>query len=525
MNLNKSQEIAAKSKDKKILILAGAGTGKTYTMIARISNLIKSGVSPKSILALTFTNAAAAEMRSRFTNLNISKLQPKFMTFHSFCYNILLYDNDVKDKLNYTSYPKICSEEDIKLIHNRVKSQLKIKLTSKQLQPNGKRNKKEELEYQIFKKAVNNILMNEGKITFDELSERICTLFSNNDPSILKYKKAIKYLFVDEFQDTDPIQWKFVQSFNNTDICLIGDALQAIYSFRGADDSIIRKLSYDDDWTVIKLDENYRSTSEICEFANNMSIYADSKYRIPLKSSRTGSKVTEIHVDNIESYISKIYSSAITFEGKTAILCRTNQEASHLSLYFNSRGTKVNINNKNTDAVHILNSVIGPDKSYFVDWITSNLSVEKFSEFQRICALNKDEPFDILKKYFSDINMVYTNMQLASKTITILNSEIDYAQKGEEILKLFGYPYDANINNVHNNHDLINKLIDIIQSDNETDIYIGTVHSSKGLEYDNVIIYNVNSKTFPLNSRDNLNLYYVAITRAKNVLHVYIGEE
>lgn len=524
MNLNKSQEIAVKSNDKNILILAGAGTGKTYTMIARICRLVNEGINPKSILALTFTNAAANEMRQRYVKLNISKVQPRFMTFHSFCYNVLLYDEDVRNKLQYEVCPRICSEEDERLIHNKVKSQLKIKLSQKQLQPNGKRTKKEDLEYNIFKKAVHNLLLNEGKITFDILSEEICNLFSIDDPSILKYKKLIKYLFVDEFQDTDPIQWKFVQSFKDANICLIGDALQAIYAFRGADDSIIRKIAYDDEWTKIKLGENYRSTSEICNFANKMSIYADDKYRIPLESPRAGVKVEEIHTDNIESCIGKIYSTTISFEGKSAILCRTNQEVQHLSMYFSSQGTKVNKSSRNKDAIHILNSVNSLNSNYFVDWIISQFNADIYSEFQRICNLYDLAPFDALKKYFSDVPFVKANLMISSKIITILNSKLEYSEKSREILDLLGYSDVPSIEHINGNSNIINKIIEIIQSDTESDIYIGTIHSSKGLEYDNVIIYNVGGPTFKLNTRDNLNLYYVAITRAKNILHVYEGD-
>ena len=114
--LNKEQSVAVMSDDKKILCLAGAGTGKTFSMIERIARLVSSGVDPASILALTFTNAAAFEMRSRFQNRCKGCTIPEFRTFHSFCYSLMAVDKEVRRKLGYTQMPSLATDSNKKQI-------------------------------------------------------------------------------------------------------------------------------------------------------------------------------------------------------------------------------------------------------------------------------------------------------------------------------------------------------------------------------------------------------------------------
>ena len=126
MSLNKEQLQAVNSNSDRILCLAGAGAGKTKSFIDRISRLVDDGVAPSSILALTFTNAAAAEMRSRYEDKNIGKGVPEFRTFHSFCYSVLCKDPAVRSALGYDGVPGIATDEQEKAIEDKAKIQCKI---------------------------------------------------------------------------------------------------------------------------------------------------------------------------------------------------------------------------------------------------------------------------------------------------------------------------------------------------------------------------------------------------------------
>ena len=158
MELNEQQYEAAHSNERTILCLAGAGCGKTKTLLARIERLIREGVPPTSILSLTFTNAAAFEMKERYKkipNLDHSKGTPEFRTFHSFCYSLIVKDPAVRARIGYTKVPEICDDARLKEIKTKVKLQLGIKLTEAELesdQPLATREKNDQKE--LFNKGL-----------------------------------------------------------------------------------------------------------------------------------------------------------------------------------------------------------------------------------------------------------------------------------------------------------------------------------------------------------------------------------
>ena len=214
-NMNDQQLEAVMSSASKILVLAGAGTGKTYVMINRIKRLVDEGADPVSILALTFTNAAAFEMKERYHKFQEDKSKgcPEFKTFHAFCYSLLVKDIAVRKALGYSTIPSIVDESTMKRTIKEVKQQCNITLSDKQLEhpdtvPNSKK-----FEYEMFHKAMKQRLLKDSIITFDMLADSVCSLFIKNDPLIQTYIDQYKYIFIDEFQDTDPLQWKFAQCF------------------------------------------------------------------------------------------------------------------------------------------------------------------------------------------------------------------------------------------------------------------------------------------------------------------------
>ena len=150
--LNQEQMSAVLCQDKKILCLAGAGCGKTHTMLERISHLVDTGVDPFSILVLTFTNAAAFEMKSRYQSSHSSVRVPDFRTFHSFCYHVLSSNAEIRRNLGYLETPTIADENISKRIRREAQTITGIKSTIESLEKKQVRTKSEQNDYELLKK-------------------------------------------------------------------------------------------------------------------------------------------------------------------------------------------------------------------------------------------------------------------------------------------------------------------------------------------------------------------------------------
>ena len=517
MGLNPGQQIAVDNTSNKILCLAGAGVGKTFTLLHRISRLIEAGTKPDSILVLTFTNAAAKNMADRFSR----DATPEFKTFHAFCYSLLIKDAEVRSKLGYKDTPRIINDAEYKLVLNKAKLDSGVKLNSRQLSGNSLRTPKDKFEYQLFNKFLARTLIKENLITFDKLCYEVCELFVNDDASILKYKSQYKVIMLDEFQDTDPKQWKFAQSFKDADLFVVGDALQSLYSFRGADSTIIKGLASDPEWTTLRLTENYRSTKQICEFANSMSTYADPNYRVEIHSGREGSEV----VLDTSSSLDDCIQQYISTNQVTAVLCRTNREVDTIRAKYITYFENYEKYLKMCYAVDVYRSYLNPEHA--IVFLASFLPSDTYEEFLRQESIYPNMTVSQFLNLFStEYTQKYAN---EIQQVTNLLSETD--TPSTTLMKLANY-YEVDADtlfkvteNVDSEDDVIHALSTIatIYKDSNAALYVGTIHSSKGLEYDNVILYNVDSPSFMLEGEDNLNLYYVGITRAKNNLCVLKG--
>ena len=177
MGLNAEQQKVVDSNSDRLLCLAAAGTGKTHTLIERISRMVNDGISPSNILALTFTNAAAAEMRNRFEKKNPGIVSPEFKTFHAFCYALMCKDPAIRCALGYTSIPNIASEAQEKSIDERAKTQCKITLSKEKLQSHTGLSKQEQYQVTLYDKAVTRLFLMENLITFDALNSKMSELF------------------------------------------------------------------------------------------------------------------------------------------------------------------------------------------------------------------------------------------------------------------------------------------------------------------------------------------------------------
>lgn len=526
--LNKEQQSVVDSNSSKILVLAGAGAGKTHTMLERIDRLVKEGTPATRILVLTFTNAAAFEMRERYKSTHTNQKVPEFRTFHSFCYYLLIKDPSIRNWLNYSEIPTVASDSTIKRIEKEAKLQCNMTLPEDKINGKSPCTPAEQQQIEIYKKAFRRLLKKDNLITFDILASEVSSLFIEDVGCIVKYKKQYRYIFVDEFQDTDPNQIRFLNSFKSANFCFIGDCLQNIYSFRGCTNDTIKLLAKDDSWERIRLFQNYRSTNQICEFANRMSTYADKEYRIEMKGQRDGDKVEVISgarsdwkhiVDEYHCYELLDRLKARKDDAHdVAILCRTNKEVRYICDMLKENEIMFSSGKRNEDALHILKSV--SDNEYMLDWLSSFLTTDKYAEYIRLAS--QEENPDIF--WFSEEYGQVPDINVRGKAIVeirkILRSDKIVISKVADILKVLGIKTGV-IESIDSDDNIISGLIEIIESQGDQDIYVGTIHSAKGLEYDTVYVMGVNDHSFQLRSEDMNNLYYVALTRAKNHLVVF----
>ena len=330
--LNKVQRSAVENYDGASLIIAGAGSGKTRVLTYRIAHLLKLGAKPWSILALTFTNKAAREMKDRIASI-VGPNVAKYLwmgTFHSIFARILRTESEVIGyPSNFTIYDSADSKSLIKTI---IKD---LKLDEKTYKPNvvasrissAKNNLIGPAEYanipeiyeydqsirmpfisSVYKEYAKRCFL-AGAMDFDDLLMKTNILFRNHPKVLEKYQQQFDYILVDEYQDTNHAQYLIIKRLaeKHHNICVVGDDAQSIYSFRGA--RIENILNFQKDYPehkIFKLEQNYRSTQTIVNAAN--SIIAKNKRQIPknvFSEKEKGSllKVTGALTDNEEGFL------------------------------------------------------------------------------------------------------------------------------------------------------------------------------------------------------------------------------
>jgi DNA helicase-2/ATP-dependent DNA helicase PcrA len=305
--LNNEQKEAAMHKDGPLLIVAGAGAGKTKTITHRIVNLIKEGVSPDSILAVTFTNKAAKEMRERVLSeiaknvgTNEQNSIPFVSTFHSLGVYIIKENARL---LGLTKYFSILDESDASSMIKEIMKEIGI--DPKQYEPKKikgaiSREKGKFVHLADFEEQAGDALggsymnqiiarvwglyekkkMAENALDFDDLLLKATKLLKDNLEVRKMYQEKWQYIHIDEYQDTNEVQYVMSKLLaeNNKNICVVGDADQNIYSWRGA--NLKNILSFEKDYPnakIVLLEENYRSTKNILEAANT--VIKKNKYR------------------------------------------------------------------------------------------------------------------------------------------------------------------------------------------------------------------------------------------------------
>src|SRR5437868_2225429 len=288
--LNPEQRQAVETLEGPVLILAGAGTGKTRAIIYRMANLIAKGISAgESILALTFTNKAAEEMRNRVTDLllraGVPPGQPWVSTFHSLCARLLrreapaaglprdfaIYDDDDQVAAVKLAMAKLQIEAEnltprnvlSRISYAKNHGQTPEQVRAEAFTEEGRRTA------EIFS-AYEKALHDSNALDFDDLLLRSARLLRESSATRDKWQARFQYIHVDEYQDTNRVQYELMRLLTGTrqNICVVGDEDQSIYAWRGADVSILMSFSRDfPSAKIIKLERNYRSTQQILDAA------------------------------------------------------------------------------------------------------------------------------------------------------------------------------------------------------------------------------------------------------------------
>lgn len=594
-NLNKKQQEAVLAIDGPVLILAGAGAGKTKTIVERVKHLVRTGAAPSSILAITFTNKAAKEMRERIQselksdpNINrpvsMSEL-PFVSTFHSLGVHILrehgsllgiprrfaIFDRDdskkaIKETLTTLGFDtKTHDPAKILGIISREKGR---GYTAEDYGLSEKRGYTAEVVSSVWLEY-EKILRRDSALDFDDLLLKTENLLKAN-PSVRDYYKNIwKYIHIDEYQDTNRVQYEISKMLVGKDnnICAVGDIDQNIYSWRGAE--IKNILAFEKDYpntSVITLEENYRSTKNILEAAN--AIIEKNKIRRE-KNLFTGNgkgeklvvagMIDEVREAEFIAERTRQFINSGTSPDEIAVLYRANFQSRvleeaflHHGIPYQVLGTKFFERKEIKDIISYLRAAFNPqglsDLKRIINTPTRGLG--KTTVLKLFEGKTDDLPVGTRAKIMVFYELLedikgFALTHKASETITqiikISGLEDEFKSSGEDGAGRLENAYEL-VSFAARYDDLISeKWIDglltdsALQSDQdelreeEKAVRLMTVHASKGLEFEVVFIAGLEEGLFPHEkmNEDHLSpeeqeeerrLFYVALTRAKKKL-------
>lgn len=591
-SLNDRQKEAVVNTDGPMLILAGAGSGKTKVLTTKVAYLIEEkNIDPNNILAITFTNKAAKEMKERIFKLEgNSAFYIQISTFHSFGLKILKENCEL---LGYEKNFTILDSDDSLSIIKKIMKELNIdanKYNPKAIKNVISNNKNEiidpekyslyvntdfdEIALEVYRKYEKSLKINNA-VDFDDLLILPLKLFNNNHGVLQKYQEKYKYVFIDEYQDTNEPQYILSKmiSAKYKNITVVGDADQAIFTWRGANYKNILNFEKDyKDAKVVLLEENYRSTKTILNAANN--VIKNNKVRKEKNlwtQNEEGSKITYYKafdekdesnyvVNEIKKLIEKgVNPKDICVLYRANAQSRTVEEAfltsnisynivgsyafynrkeikdliAYLKLIYNNKDDvsllrvinypKRGIGNKAIENLAIKSNVL--DKSLY-EVIDSGKELEFKNMIEEI---KKEESHLTLTEL---IDMVLDKSGMKKSLEDEKSIEADIRLENLEEFKSIAKAMEIN-EGIVSLEELLDKLalvsdVSEQKNDNEDKVTLMTMHAVKGLEYDYVFVVGVEEGLFPhsnsLESNDELEeerrLCYVAITRAKKKLYL-----
>lgn len=597
--LNEEQIKPVLDTEGAVLVIAGAGSGKTRVLTSRIAYLVlRKGVDPSSIMAITFTNKAADEMKTRLAKIIDGTEYMWVSTIHSMCVRILRRDID---KLGYDKYFTVYDETDKEKVLKRVFQSLNydadtLLKSAKNLISNAKNDclnpdevRREYANVRFVDEIANvyreyeNELMRSNALDFDDLLLKTYELLSNFSDVLDYYSEKFKYIHIDEFQDTNKVQFAIVKMLarKHNNIFAVGDDDQSIYGWRGA--KIENILNFDrvfKDTKIYKLQRNYRSTKKILELANC------------IIKNNVGRKDKELFTDNsegakVETFVATDENNEATFVAiqikslmargysykDFAVFMRVNA----LSRAFEQEFTKYGIPYRVFGGFKFFERKEIKDALAYLKLINNSFDDESFLRcisvprrgigdktlfsLREFCAGNGISLFDGLSRLdetgisAAAVTKLYNFKLLIDnfKEFAKSNSVVDllkYVLDKTSFKEQFAEKSEENTSKIYNINELINsamqftsdnagaELSDYLSSTSlatDTDtidvddaVTVATIHAVKGLEFKCVFVAGLDEKILPIaRSVGELNeleeerrLMYVAITRAKERLYL-----
>ncbi len=604
--LNDQQKRAVEQTDGPLLILAGAGSGKTKTLTHRIAYLVsEKKVAPENILAVTFTNKAAGEMRDRVYELMTGALQsapnrgwmPFMGTFHSICVRLLRLDGEyikvpanfvIFDTLDQTTAVKEAMKRlsiDPKQYAPRTIASLISSAKNEMLSPTdymataGTPNQKVAADvYAQYQK----LLKEAGALDFDDLLLKTVQLLEEAPEIRAKWQKHFSHILIDEYQDTNAAQYKLVKILaeKHQNICVVGDDWQSIYSWRGADYRNI--LNFEKDYpktTVIKLEQNYRSTQSILDAAHQIITKNQSRSSKKLWTDAAAGLPVQVEAargerEEGEQVIRTVQSAVNTHRRKHsdfAVLYRTNAQSRTLEEAFVRYGVPYRIvggvrfydRKEIKDIVAYLRLMYQPnDRVSFLRVVNvptrgiGAKSLENFFSWQESMGLSLhdamnqvashpkltkralsglvelSEILEKLREYSQDASLENV-LDMLIRRINYFDYLDDKTMQGESrienVRELLSVAHEYNELGIDGFLEEVALLSDVDSYDRSAEaVTLMTLHAAKGLEFPVVFMVGMEENIFP-HSRalfeqsemeEERRLCYVGMTRAKEELHM-----
>lgn len=612
--LNPAQKEAVTQVEGPLLVIAGAGSGKTKVLTHRISYLIEQGIPPNNILAVTFTNKAANEMKERVETLLGSRygnIQPLIGTFHSVCMRFLRSHIHL---LGYENTFVIYDTADQEVLMKRVVNDLGI--DAKAYAPKAILSKISQAKNQLIKpdeflgKAHNQFMMAAGEcykeyqkrlrlsqaLDFDDIIMKTIILFQNHQDILEIYQNLYQYIMIDEYQDTNYAQYVLISMLSSKykNLMVVGDADQSIYGFRGANMSNILDFhKHFEGAKVVKLETNYRSTQNILNVAHNVIVKNQNRHDKKMITDRAeGEKVEVIASQNSRDEASEIAQKISTLRradlqiqcNDFAVLYRTNAQSRIIEeafiryaipykiiggvKFYSRKEIKdivayLKVIQNHHDTVSLLRIINVPARKIgakTIEALNSAAAQLDMSLFDAMSACDGISEIpaskkETINKFVDLINHLKEksheyNVAGLLKYLLVETGYKEYLLQNSEVVKDKDEPGDGQTR-LENIYELISvaskynelepqislstfleeiSLIADIDNLDESDdaVVLMTIHSAKGLEFPYVFLTGMeeglfphfNSLTSPEELEEERRLLYVAITRAKDKLHL-----
>ena len=598
-DLNPMQRQAAQTLEGPLLIIAGAGSGKTRTMTYRIANLLAQGIAPYAIMALTFTNKAAKEMLSRVDKLTGGSASEAWIgTFHSICVRILrrdiekigyqrsfvIYDDDDQGRVIKDIYKQMDIDDkqlaprEVRSIISDAKNRL---LSADEWFAQSARDYRSQRIHEIFK-AYDKRLREANALDFDDLIAKALQLLVDHPPVLQHYQQRFSHVHVDEYQDTNFAQYSLVRLLTqeSRNLCVVGDDDQSIYGWRGADIRNILNFQKDfPDAQVIKLEQNYRSTANILDAANQVIAHNEGRMEKALwTDSGEGDKIklcnaSDEHEESawVCDRIRSLNARGVPY-AQVAVLYRMHAQSrvpEEMLMragipYRIYGGTRFYDRREIRDAVAYLRLLVNPldevslkriinvPKRAIGDATVASLERHAFESDIPLYSALTDLPEDLgsrPRKCVGDfvsllnrLSALREDMGLTDFVKLMLDetgllkqyedtNDEELIAKRENIMEFVGavqefedaHP-DATLENYLENVALVTDLD--MQENQPQYVTLMTLHSAKGLEYDAVFLIGMEEGVFPTHRsleddkrmEEERRLCYVGMTRARKFL-------